>query len=154
MGKVKVVDNTIHSVKIFVYTVTDGKRLFLILKEPEGIYGFVGGAQDAEDETFLDTAKRELKEEVGLTDKSCQLIETDIIYHFMHTDPKSERYGKKGLLHAFLAQYNATEEIKLDNELLEYKWVTADMVLKKITSSYPYLTDVFKKVIRELETKL
>lgn len=147
MGKVKIVNNTIHSAKIFVYKVYDGKRFFLILKEPEGIYGFVGGAQDIEDETIRDTAERELFEEVGLTRKSCKLIETNITYKFVHTDPKSVRFGKKGFLHAFIAQYNGEEKIVLDKELLGFEWVSEDVVLEKIKTSYPYLTDVFNKAL-------
>lgn len=152
MEKVKIVNNTIHSAKIFVYKESDGTKSFLILKEPERIYGFVGGAQDMDDETIFATAKRELSEEVGLTEKSCELIETNITYEFVHTDPKSERFGKKGVLHAFIAKYDNSEEIILDKELLGCEWVPVDIVFERVKSSYPYLTDVFKKVIKLIET--
>ena len=53
MGKVKLINDTINSAKVFLYKKNkNNKILFLILNEPEGIYGFVGGAQDEEDKSI------------------------------------------------------------------------------------------------------
>lgn len=150
MGKIKVVANTIHSAKVFIYRIEKKRPSFLVIKEPEGIYGFPGGAQEVSDVTILDTARRELVEETGLTEKSCTIKETNLTHEFVHTDPKSERFGKKGILHAFLAEYNGYEPVKLDSELLQVAWLREKDVLQTIKTSYPYLTPVFKKIVNML----
>lgn len=142
----KVTNNTIHSAKVFLYK-KDVENLFLVVQEPEGLYGFVGGAQDEEDKTLRNTAVREIQEEINLTENSYTLTETPITYEFVHTDPKSNRYKKKGVLHAFIARYNESEAINLNPELLQYKWLTKEDVFKYIADSYPYLAEVFQKVI-------
>lgn len=148
----KVVNNTIHSAKIILYKKHRGRTLFLLLKEPEKLYSFIGGAQDTNDHAIIDTARRELFEEVGLTEKSCKLKETTITHEFVHSDPQSNRFGKKGKLHAFLAHYNGNEKINLEAELLGYEWITAEEVLKKLASSYDYLPTVFEKVKQEIDS--
>lgn len=150
MSRVKIVDNTIHSAKIFIYK-NDREPLFLVLKEPEGLYGFVGGAEDEADGNIINTAKREIREELNLTNKSYHLIKTGITWEFMHTDPHSERFGKKGILHAFLAKYNEQEPIVLNSELDSYEWTTVDGVFKRLDNSYSYLKQVFQRVLSLLE---
>jgi len=55
-----------------VYRSGDGAlHLVMILRQPGGVHGgqvaFPGGKRDPEDETMLDTALREVREELGLT---------------------------------------------------------------------------------------
>lgn len=147
----KVVKNTIHSAKIILYKKQRGETLFLLLKEPEKLYSFIGGAQDTNDKTITDTARRELFEEVRLTEKSCKLKETSVTHTFVHTDKKSPRYGKKGILHAFIAAYDGSEEIQLDKELLSYEWLTELKTIETLKASYTYLPQVFNKVIEVIK---
>ncbi len=54
-----------------VYRAADGSlRIVMILRNPGGVHGgqvaFPGGKRDPEDETMLDTALREVREELGL----------------------------------------------------------------------------------------
>jgi 8-oxo-dGTP pyrophosphatase MutT (NUDIX family) len=59
------------AVLIPVYRSQDGElHIVMILRNPGGVHGgqiaFPGGKHDPEDETMLDTALREVREELGL----------------------------------------------------------------------------------------
>jgi 8-oxo-dGTP pyrophosphatase MutT (NUDIX family) len=59
------------AILIPVYRAHDGGlRIVMILRKPGGVHGgqvaFPGGKRDPEDETMLDTALREVREELGL----------------------------------------------------------------------------------------
>jgi len=59
------------AVVIPVYRTSDGElHIVMILRNPGGVHGgqiaFPGGKHDPEDETMLDTALREVREELGL----------------------------------------------------------------------------------------
>jgi NTP pyrophosphohydrolases including oxidative damage repair enzymes len=59
------------AIMIPVYRAADGSlRIVMILRNPGGVHGgqiaFPGGKRDPEDETMLDTALREVREELGL----------------------------------------------------------------------------------------
>ena len=59
------------AIVIPVYRAADGSlRIVMILRNPGGVHGgqiaFPGGKRDPEDETMLDTALREVREELGL----------------------------------------------------------------------------------------
>ena len=68
-----------------VYRSSDGElHIVMILRQPGGVHGgqvaFPGGKHDAEDETMLDTAIRELREELGLLiDRADVLAELPIV---------------------------------------------------------------------------
>ena len=60
------------AVLIPVYRAKDGElHIVMILRNPGGVHGgqiaFPGGKRDSEDETMLDTALREVREELGVT---------------------------------------------------------------------------------------
>ena len=60
------------AVVIPVHRTSDGElHILMILRNPGGAHGgqiaFPGGKHDPEDETMLDTALRELREEIGLS---------------------------------------------------------------------------------------
>jgi hypothetical protein len=42
------------------------------------------------------------------------------------------------------------KESYFDKELLAYEWVTAGTVLEKVKTSYPYLTNVFHEIIKNI----
>ncbi len=59
------------AIVIPVYRAADGElHIVMILRQPGGVHGdqvaFPGGKHDAQDETMLDTALREVREELGL----------------------------------------------------------------------------------------
>jgi 8-oxo-dGTP pyrophosphatase MutT (NUDIX family) len=148
---VKIIGDTIHSVKVIVFRKTTFGIEFVVIKEPEGWYSFPGGAQDVIDNSLKETAQRELKEELGLTSASYTLESTDITHAFLHTDKNSPRYGKKGVLHIFLAEYNGKDQIHLDSQLQEFAWDTESAVLAKLEHAYPYLKTVFSQAMSLLD---
>ena len=56
-----------HSCGIVVYRIQDNKKLFLLLKYPQGHIDLAKGHIE-ENETLLECAKRELEEETGIDD--------------------------------------------------------------------------------------
>ena len=68
-----------------VYRSSDGElHIVMILRQPGGVHGgqiaFPGGKHDPEDETMLDTAIREVREELGLLiDRADVLAELPVV---------------------------------------------------------------------------
>ena len=151
MSNVKIRNNQIHSVKIILYRRTNTGYEYLLIKEPEGIYGFVGGAEDEIDLTIEETAKREICEEVGLSFKSVDLKKTEFTHTFIHSDQTSPRFGKTGILHVYIGKYNEKEKIKLEPELKEYVWKEEEEVKNALKTSYKYLPSIFKKATELLK---
>lgn len=149
---VKVVDNTIHSVKGILYKEVDGGRLFLMTKEADtGLFGFPGGAEDEEDTDYLSTLKREVHEEIGLSEKAYEIVDPAITHEFVHEDPNSPRYLKKGVLHVYLLKYNGNEVVAPSDELESVVWLSSNSVLENLIGSYAYWNSVFEKVLRYLD---
>jgi 8-oxo-dGTP pyrophosphatase MutT (NUDIX family) len=145
---VKIVNNTIHSVKGLLYRFSAGKLEFLLTKEADTrMFGFPGGAQDEEDVDIEATAIREVCEELGITKASYCVSDPHITHEFVHEDTNSPRFGKKGVLHILLLFYNGKEQIIPSPEIEEVMWLSEEEVIEKISSSYRYWTPVFKKVI-------
>ena len=67
------------AVLIPVYRSPDGElHIVMILRKPGGVHGgqiaFPGGKRDSQDETMLDTALREVAEELGLAVAKCDVL--------------------------------------------------------------------------------
>jgi len=80
-----------------------------------GISGYI-----EKDETPLDAAKKEIKEETGIASKDCRLIRKGKVINI-----SSEYDGKiyAWIIHPFLFA-TKTNEILLDWEHTEYRWIT------------------------------
>ncbi len=143
---VKIINNTIYTVKIVVYKKNYKNILFLITKEPEGDYNLPGGAQDITDDSLEETAQRELKEELGMNN-NYKLVKSTITHEFIHSDKKSPRYGKKGILHIFLAEYIGNKDLKASDDLLAIHWMTEIEAIEVLKKSYSYLEPSFRKVL-------
>ena len=57
---------TIHSAGAVLYTVIDGERRYVLVREKNGSYGMPKGHVEA-GETLAETALREIREETGVT---------------------------------------------------------------------------------------
>lgn len=84
----------------------------LIVQYPEGHWGFPKGYKETEDKSLVDTAKRELKEEIDISPNF--FLDTNR-YQF------NESYGKKKIIY-FIA-FTINSNINLCNGLNSYKWV-------------------------------
>jgi 8-oxo-dGTP pyrophosphatase MutT (NUDIX family) len=67
------------AVMIPVYRSRDGElHVVMILRNPGGVHGgqvaFPGGKHDLQDDTMLDTALREVREELGLVVRRCDVL--------------------------------------------------------------------------------
>src|SRR3990167_2440949 len=100
------------------FIIDEKKRLLIVKKSPNeaidaGLW-VVPGGKVKQDEHVIDALKREVKEETGLSVISHQWIGEDVF----KVDDK--------FFHAahFLCKVKSTNKIKLEKNLLEYKWIT------------------------------
>ncbi|MBQ8992441.1 NUDIX domain-containing protein [Candidatus Saccharibacteria bacterium] len=85
---------------VVIFAIKDDKLVIERQRQPDTdwFYSFPGGRHENEEETELEAAKRELKEETGLSFKNWKLISAEqreskedrIIYTFVATDFESE----------------------------------------------------------------
>ena len=102
-----------------VFTIEDNLIKYVIIESLEGIFGFPKGHME-DNETKLDTAKREIFEEVG--------INVDFIKGFRTIDehPLPNRPNVIKQVVYFLANYNNQKIKYQESELLSAKLMTYD----------------------------
>lgn len=105
------------------FIIDEKKRLLIVKKSSReqidpGMWVVPGGKVKA-NENIIDALKREVKEETGLSVISYRWIGEDVF-----------RIDSK-FFHAahFLCKVRSTMNIKLEKNLLEYKWITKSQVL-------------------------
>ncbi|MAO64684.1 MAG: NUDIX domain-containing protein [Balneola sp.] len=142
-------------VDVYPYKIKNGVPLFLIFKRSANkIYAnqwrMVGGKVQ-EGESRWETGLRELKEETGLTPLKFWTIPSVNQFYEAKTDSVHT-------IPAFAAQIDAEQQIELDDEHTEYKWVGIEGIepyipwpeqrrLMKLT--YDILTDQFLQILPE-----
>ena len=100
---------------------------FLLLNYPQGHWDFVKGKMEKNEEP-CETARREAKEETGITDfQFIDGFDEYVEYDFRF---KNEDIHKKVIF--FLAKTD-TKKIRLSNEHFDYIWLGYNDALKKIT---------------------
>ncbi len=123
----------------------NSKILFLLLKYPN-YWGFPKGESE-KNESEIETAKREIKEETGL--------DVNFIFGFRHEHEysyylKGKLITKKAIL--FLAE-SKTKDVKISWEHEDYKWLDYENALKLLTyekdkealkKAYEYLKNVLR----------
>jgi bis(5'-nucleosidyl)-tetraphosphatase len=115
------------SAGIILYLEKPEGRLFLLLNYPTGHWDFVKGKiEQGEDE--YQTAKRETKEETGISDiEFIDGFKENINYNFQF---EGELIYKEVVF--FLAK-TKTETVKVSHEHLDYIWLNYNNAMKKIT---------------------
>ena len=104
-----------------------GTNRFLLLNYPQGHWDFVKGKIER-DETPHETAKREAKEETGITDiQFVDGFEESVEYEFRFNKALIQ---KKVVF--FLAKTN-TSKISLSHEHTDYVWLKYEDAMEKIT---------------------
>ena len=104
------------AVLIPVYRSTDGEvHIVMILRNPGGVHGgqiaFPGGKHDPQDETMLDTALREVAEELGLA-----VAKTDVLAELPMEQTRTTGYR----VFPFLARINVPERWRIaEREIAE-----------------------------------
>ncbi len=123
-----------------VFIGDDKKEEFLLVKANNkfGHFSFPKGHQEV-NESFLDTAKRELKEETSL---SCEKVFDDVIFIDRYT---REDNGFKKEIYYFIALVGSKKVVLQKEEISDYIWSDETNILKKI--SYDSTRNIFYKVL-------
>ena len=115
------------SAGVVLFQNVSSEKLFLLLNYPQGHWDFVKGKIE-ENETLYETARRETKEETGISNiEFIDGFEENIEYDFKF---KREDVHKKVIF--FLAKTNS-KKIRLSHEHNDYLWSGYSESLKKIT---------------------
>lgn len=131
----------------YIYSREDNK---LLLLEHKALNKFLqpGGHSELSDNTILDTAKREIKEETGLENLENvniaidENVPIDINTHFIPANPKKNEgdHYHNDFRYLFIVQ--KASDVKIDEtESNGYKWVPVDEIRNK---------DNFKNVIKKI----
>jgi len=124
----------IKNARALFYKIENADLSFLLTQEDSGSYTLPGGCKDIEDPDLITTMKRELKEELQITDKAYSMRETDINkeYKNLYTNPSSERFDKPTVMTLFLVEYNGQETIHPGNEIIGVIWLREGDVQEKL----------------------
>ncbi len=101
-----------YSCGAILYTIENGKRYYVLIMEANGSYGFPKGHKN-KNESDLDCALREIKEETGVDAKVNTHYKRTISYNLPNKNSKEVTY--------FLASYENQDLIPLDNDILSAK---------------------------------
>tara|TARA_B100001750_G_scaffold157365_1_gene126589 strand:+ start:276 stop:695 length:420 start_codon:yes stop_codon:yes gene_type:complete len=115
------------SAGVVLFQNVSSEKLFLLLNYPQGHWDFVKGKIE-ENETLYETARRETKEETGISNiEFIDGFEENIEYDFRF---KREDVHKKVIF--FIAKTDI-KKIRLSHEHNDYLWSGYSESLKKIT---------------------
>ena len=106
----------------------------------KGMWGGVAGYIEKNEEP-IDTAYKEIKEEVGLNKKNVKLIKEHDILKF--TDIyKENRYDWE--IHPFLFETEKKSKIQIDWEHTTYRWISPTKI--KQFNTVPHFRDLVNKI--------
>ena len=121
-----------------------GEPEFLILQHKYGKYWSFPKGRSEKGETSLDTAKREIHEETGISEFKFLEKFSETINYFVRRGkrliPKEVRY--------FLVQFSKSVEVNLSPEHIAYKWLNFDDAISQIThnNSKELLSEVYRQL--------
>lgn len=131
-------NNVIKSPRALVCKIVNGQRFFLLVKEPGGFYTIPGGCKEIEDVDVLSAIKRELEEELSLTEKDYEIHKTDIQkrYKNLYSDVTSERFGKDTVIDLFVVQCVNEKAIQASNEISSTVWLNETEVVEALNANH------------------
>ena len=137
-----------RSIGVIIFFMKSGVPEFLIIKHRQGHWSFPKGHME-KGETDLQTAKRELSEETGITDVKfiSEGIELSEVYLF--NSGKNHRVEKS--VDYFIAEV-FSETVKIDNmEIVNFQWCGLDKGLKLVT--FPESENLLNKAYKIILNK-
>lgn len=138
------------AITIFYKQTATGPRFLIAQNKGTGITSFVSGAQEDEDQSLEETARRENLEELGLDPTSYTLTETDVKHEFVFGPQKKERAGCRGSYHVFVSDLTHSHvEISPTKELNNAQWMTQQEANDAL--SFPDVKEVFDKSIKAIK---
>ncbi|MDQ3019640.1 MAG: NUDIX domain-containing protein [Bacteroidota bacterium] len=118
------------SIGVILYFKFPRSLKFLILKHKKGHWSFAKGHRE-EDETAIETAKRELHEEAGIDNVEFLSKRILIEENYIFLNKNNDKVSKS--VDYFIAK-SLTKKVKIDNkEIINYKWCTLSAAEKVIT---------------------
>jgi len=120
------------------------KIKFLLVQHNSGHWSFPkGGIKKGE--TKIESAKRELKEETGIT--NCEILNNTCFTESYSFEKNGQNYHKT--VKYFLAQVKNSKIKLLKSELQNYKWLEFEQAIKLIT--YPSAKNILKKAKKHIK---
>ena len=109
---------------VFVVFIKDGKLLVVksVRSAKQNLYTLVGGTV-LEDETILEGAVREVKEEVS---QEFNIKQLDFVNLFNFVEPAASDPDLMIDISVLLSKKDIDVEIKPDLEILDYQWISSD----------------------------
>ena len=131
-----------HSCGAVLFTEENGIREYVLVMEVTGSYGFPKGHQEG-DETDLETARREIREETGITNlEFIPNLKRTIRYKVAEDAIKEVVY--------FVAKYSNEEfNIQIKNEILSVKKYPIEAALSIL--KYPEMRNILIEIDYMLE---
>ncbi|MFW5866132.1 MAG: bis(5'-nucleosyl)-tetraphosphatase [Nanoarchaeota archaeon] len=116
----------IHACGFIIYTMTaNNEPTYLLIRSAKGkMWGYPKGKQDP-DELDVETARREVKEETGITVKRLDGFKKDI--HYLSRKDKPKR------LTLFLGKAKHTNVVLKADEVDSYDWLTYEQALDRLS---------------------
>lgn len=111
------------------------------MKTYKGLWGVVAGYIEPSEEP-LDTALKEIREEVRLENDDIQLITTGQPIHIID-DSEAERY--EWAIHPFIFRVKKKEKIQIDWEHSEYRWISPPRITQYQT--VPHLQETVRQYL-------
>lgn len=123
---------------------------FLVVENSaKGNITFVSGAKEDEDNSEIETMRRETEEELGIKTDNINFRPTGVRHEFIFGPNKKDRDGLSGSYQVFIADVTGvSDQISHTKELKSIKWLNKDEVLQ--TLSFPDLKEVFLEVLNEI----
>lgn len=126
---------------------TNPLRILLVENTQTGNITPISGAVE-NDETQIEAAIREVKEEVGWIVSSKLLHETSLNHIFIYGINKAERAGDKGVNKVFLFNADKLPEPQKTNDIRSFKWLPLKEAASSI--SFPDLQEIIKEASKLL----
>ncbi len=128
--------------KILTFIIKNKKLLLLLGNDDDpqfhkSFWYVVTGACEKRDNNLTDTVKREVKEETNL--ELTEIIDLNWIF-------KYSSLGSDCIEHAFIS-YTNSDNIKLNEESIDYKWCDLDEFIKLI--NWHYDKEILKSKIKQ-----
>lgn len=108
---------------VIVFYVENGTVFYLILKQKQGHWSFPKGHAE-NGETILETAKRELEEETGISEVELISNEPQIRDEYIINEKKSKPVQK--FVEFFIGEVESKDIVMQDGEIFDHKWITAE----------------------------
>ena len=108
---------------VIVFYVENGTVYYLILKQIQGHWSFPKGhAEDGE--TKLETAKRELEEETGISEVELISDEPRVRDEYIINSKKSKPVQK--IVEFFIGEVGSKDIVMQEGEIFDHKWITTE----------------------------